>query len=327
MKNSFIIADIRRDLIRRLILPLLITAASLFVLSLTPRENIFRQRPMNYKSRYENFYNQLLPCVRVKAEELQYTGLDYYVNGSVKGHYYYTLVDGFCQFYLLDAKVGEIPAPSVESLDIHGRLIELKHSEYQTLLKTMAASLGWKASSLEEMSSPYAVSALPSAFYLNLLGRLAANLCLIFSLAELFWSLFCLAFPLSSPAFRYMADSEEACQALEQAETAILSASACKVKRAGKLLFIPSLLLFLDGAGTRLIPAEQIIWTSVRKSRSAASFCALASDGKSFCFPCPSWESARELECALRSQNPDIAAGKRPSLFRRKHFKKHRRKS
>lgn len=100
MKNSFIIADIRRDLIRRLILPLLVIAASLFVLSLTPRDNIFRQRPVNYKSRYENFYNKLLPCVRVRAEDLQYTGLDYYVNGSVSGHYYYTLVDGFCQFYL-----------------------------------------------------------------------------------------------------------------------------------------------------------------------------------------------------------------------------------
>ena len=131
MKNSFIIADIRRSLIRRLILPLLVIAASLFVLSLTPRDNIFRQRPVNYKSRYENFYNKLLPCVRVRAEDLQYAGLDYYVNGSVSGHYYYTLVDGFCQFYLLDAKNGELPAPSIESLDIHGRLIELKASEFR----------------------------------------------------------------------------------------------------------------------------------------------------------------------------------------------------
>ena len=96
----------------------------------------------------------------------------------------------------------------------------------------MASALGWKASSLEEVTSVYAVSALPSAFYLNFIGRMAANLCLACGLAELFWSLFCLAFPLASPAFRYMADREEACQALQQTETALSSAS--KVKRAGK---------------------------------------------------------------------------------------------
>ena len=325
MKNSFIIADIRRDLIRRLILPLLVIAASLFVLSLTPRDNIFRQRPVNYKSRYENFYNKLLPCVRVRAEDLQYAGLDYYVNGSVSGHYYYTLVDGFCQFYLLDAKNGELPAPSIESLDIHGRLIELKASEYQALLETMASALGWKASSLEEVTSVYAVSALPSAFYLNFIGRMAANLCLACGLAELFWSLFCLAFPLASPAFRYMADREEACQALQQTEAALSSAS--KVKRAGKLLLSSSLLLFPDGAGTRLIPTDQIVWTAVRKSRSAVFFCAAASDGKRFRFSCPSYEAARELEQSLRAQNPGIADGDRPPLSRRKHKKKkkHRR--
>lgn len=327
MKNSFIIADIRRGLGRRLLRPLLIIAASLFVLSLTPRDNIFRQRPINYKCRYENFYNQLLPCVRVKAEDLQYTGLDYYVNGSVSGHYYYTLVDGFCQFYLLDAKNGELPAPSIESLDIHGRLIELKHSEYEALLKTMAAALEWKASSLEAMASPYAVSALPSAFYLNLLGRLAANLCLVFGLAELFWSLFCLAFPLASPAFRYMEGSEAACQALNQAETTLLSSSASSVKRSGKLLLLPSQLLFLDGSETRLIPLNQIVWADVRKTRSSCSFCIMASDGKCFRFPCPSCESGRELERALRSQNPDITAGGRPSCSQKRHSKKHRHPS
>lgn len=325
MKNSFIIADIRRDLIRRLILPLLVIAASLFVLSLTPRDNIFRQRPVNYKSRYENFYNKLLPCVRVRAEDLQYAGLDYYVNGSVSGHYYYTLVDGFCQFYLLDAKNGELPAPSIESLDIHGQLIELKASEYQALLETMASALGWKVSSLEEVTSVYAVSALPSAFYLNFTGRLAANLCLLCGLAELFWSLFCLAFPLASPAFRYIANREEACQALRQAEDALLPSSACGIRRAGKLILAPSLLLFLDGARTRLIPTEQIVWTAVRKFHSAVFFCAAASDGKRFRFSCPSYEAARELEQSLREQNPGIADGDHPSLSRRKRKKKHRR--
>ena len=326
MKNSFIISDIRRDLIRRLILPILVTAASLFVLSLTPRENIFRQRPMNYKSRYENFYNQFLPCVRVKAEELQYTGLDHFVNGTVNGHYYYTLVDGLCQFYLLDAKAGEAPASSIDSLEIHGRLIELKEPEYQILLETMAASLGWKASSLETVTSPYAVSALPSAFYLNFLGRLAANLCLVYGLAELFWSLFCLAFPLASPAFRYMKTAEEACKAIRKAESALQSSLSGKVKKAGNLFLIPSMLLYLNGASTRLLPSEQITWAAVRMSRSSAFLWILAADGKMFRFPCPSYESAREMEVKLRSQNPAVADGERPPYFRKRQKKRHRRR-
>ena len=61
---------------------------------------------------------------------------------------------------------------------------------------------------------------------------MAANLCLACGLAELFWSLFCLAFPLASPAFRYMADREEACQALQQTETAPSSASRVLMRAA-----------------------------------------------------------------------------------------------
>lgn len=326
MKNSFIISDIRRDLIRRLILPILVTAASLFVLSLTPRENIFRQRPMNYKSRYENFYNQLLPCVRVKAEDLQYTGLDHFVNGTVNGHYYYTLVDGLCQFYLLDAKAGDSPASSIDSLEIRGRLIELKEPEYQILLETMAAALGWKTASLETVTSPYAVSALPSAFYLNFLGRLAANLCLVCGLADLFWSLFCLAFPLASPAFRYMKTAEEACDAIQKTETALQASLSGKVKKAGHLFLIPSMLLFLNGACTRLIPTEQIVWAAARMSRSSAFLWVSAADGKTFRFPCPSYESAREMEAELHSQNPSAAAGECPPHFRKRRKKRHRRK-
>ena len=92
-------------------MPVLVVAAALLALQLSPRENVFHQRPLNYKSHYENFYNRFLPCVRVTASNLQYTGLNRTVGGAVKGYYYYTLVDGFCQFYLLGAEAGTLPAP------------------------------------------------------------------------------------------------------------------------------------------------------------------------------------------------------------------------
>ena len=44
--------------------------------------------------------------VRAETDELFYTGCDYTVNGRVRGHYYYTLMDGRCQFYILPARRG-----------------------------------------------------------------------------------------------------------------------------------------------------------------------------------------------------------------------------
>lgn len=314
MKNSFILSEIRNDLARRLLLPIFVVAAALLVLHFSPRDNIFKQRPLNYKSQYENFYNRLLPCVHVEAEDLRYTGFDCISGGTVKGHYYYTLVDGFCQFYLLGKEAGAPIQSVINTLNIHGRLIELDKEQYESLLDAIAEHLGWKSSSLRQITAPYAVSSLTFSFYLNLAGRLAVNLCLLIGLADLFCSLIFLAFPLASPAFRYLKNAKEARKRIFQVEQALPSSVSLI---SGRLYLSASCLLYLDGTKTRLIPLKEIIWTDVETSKGLRGknkifLCLLASDGKLLKFPCSSQEKARKLVSEIRSASPEILTVDRP---------------
>lgn len=314
-------------------MPVLVVAAALLALQLSPRENVFHQRPLNYKSHYENFYNRFLPCVRVTASNLQYTGLNRTVGGAVKGYYYYTLVDGFCQFYLLGAEAGTPPAPSIESLDIHGRLIELDANQYGEITDAMASALGWKSSSLRKITAPYAVSSLSCPFFISLAGRLAVNLCLFAGLAELFCSLVFFIFPLASPAFRYLGNIWEVRQKISEAEAELHSQVPVK---AGKLYLTTSYLLYLDGARTRLLPLEELFWAGIenrkdcrgfsrfvrrlsallpkrRRNADSSAFLSLAaSDGKFIRLPCPSRESAESILSSLRVQNGRIHFGDKP---------------
>lgn len=309
MKNSFIISEIRSGLLRRLILPVLIVAAALLALHFSPRENVFQQRPLNYKSHYENFYNRFLPCVHVTAEDLHYTGLDYTAGQRVEGHYYYTLVDGFCQFYLLGDEAGSPPVPRLPSLDIHGRLIELEGGQYEAVVNTMADALGWRPEALEKMTAPYAVSSLPYPFYLNLAGRLALNLCLLYGLAELFCSLALLIFPMASPAFCYLGGPEDIKEKILEAESGLHAAAPLK---AGKCFLTGSYFLYLDGAKTRLLPLEGIAWAAARGSL----LCLAAPGGKLLKFPCPCARNAAELTDALLAAAPHIMTGDSPAKLR-----------
>ena len=186
MNTTLTTQNPRGDLLRRLILPVLVFILSAVSLIQLPRENYFSPRPLNSKSRYENFYNRDLPCVTVTVPELSYTGCRYLAGGRVRGYYYYTLVDGLCQFYLLDEKTGDPSVPLRENITLTGRLVRMDEEEYRSLTEYMAEALGWLPGSLREVSSPYAVSLLPRPAAFMLLLRLFSLGCLLLSLADIF---------------------------------------------------------------------------------------------------------------------------------------------
>lgn len=172
---------------RCLLLPLFLFLFSLAALLKLPRENYLFPRPLNYKSQYENFYNRDLPYVTVTVPKLSYTGLSCSENGHRNGNYYYTLNDGFCQFYLLSGESDTPPAPLLEDASLKGRLIRLEDEEYQQLLTMMAEDLPWTVSALAKRTAPYAVSTQPYPVVTRQFGRLFFLGCLLFSLGDLFF--------------------------------------------------------------------------------------------------------------------------------------------
>ena len=167
----------------------LLAPIGLFLLSLAlllqlPRENYFFPRPLNYRSHYENFYNHDLPYVSVTVPELSYTGLDYHINGETSGNYYYTLYDGFCQFYLLEGDDSHPAEPVLEDVSLKGRLIQLEEEEYHQLLTLMAEELSWSYASLKERTAPYAVSTRPHPIVFRWVEQMVLCGCLLFSLGD-----------------------------------------------------------------------------------------------------------------------------------------------
>ena len=112
---------------------------------------------------------------------------------------------GFCQFYLLDGSdLSDSGMEPFLPLTLKGRLIEMKESEYTSLLIEMADELNWTVSSLKEITAPYAVSTLPYPVYLTVLFHLLAYGRIFLSLSDIICSLYYIWEPHRSPTFRYL---------------------------------------------------------------------------------------------------------------------------
>lgn len=162
-----------------LLLPVLVFLVSLITLYTLPSEHILFPRPLNYKSRYEAFYNSSLPRVSVSVPELYSTGLEYQKDSFSHFVFYYTLYENFCQFYLISEKTAA-RRPILDGQTLTGHLIQLNDSEYEALLSQMARELQWKKATLREYTSPYVIAAQQ--------GSLLPELCRLFALIGLLLS-------------------------------------------------------------------------------------------------------------------------------------------
>lgn len=298
-----------------MIVPALLLIVTLAVLGRIPRENYFSPRPLNCKSRYENFYNQDLPYVSVTVPGLAYTGLSCTVNGLTEGYYYYTLNEGVCQFYLLDREMGDPAIPEKGQLTLKGRLIRLEDESYSALLSQMAGELGWTEASLEKMAAPYAVSTLPHPFYLNLLLHLLAYISIFLSLSDLCCCLIYLWKPHCAPSFRYFGNPDTLRLLLPKAELELKHGA---LARAGGLTLTPGYLICLEPGRELLLPRHSIVWI-YSHSRSGRLFRprvkpgpalhVMAADGRSYDFPCKKKEELEPILELLKNSEDSLLIG------------------
>lgn len=164
---------------------ILLFLASVITLCSLPPEPFRLPRPLNYKSRYEAFYNSNLPWVSVSVPDLYSTGLEYQKDSFTHFVLYYTLYDQFCQFYLIPEKIAT-GNPVLSGRTLTGHLIKLGNSEYETLLSQMAKKLPWKKAKLRKTTSPYVVSVGEQSLFLIEGSRLLALTGLFLSSFRLF---------------------------------------------------------------------------------------------------------------------------------------------
>lgn len=319
MKNSFIVKNIRRALVRQLVFPILLLIAALAALIKIPRTNFLFPRPLNSKSHYENFYNRDLPYVNVSVSDLYYTGCNYTANGRTEGYYYYTLDDGFCQFYLLDDKdLSGSQDGTVPYLSVKGRLIEMDENQYAAILMEMAGELDWTVSSLKEMTAPYAVSTLPYPVYLTVLFHILAYGCVFLSLSDIICSLYYICEPLRSPTFRYLGSFGEIRTLLPKVEIEMKHVSIAK---AGNIYLTPSYIVNLDTVRSLVLPLESIVWVYYHSRvfpfsgfsrfhfRISYTLHIVADDGKTYDFTGKKKEDLDFIITSLEKRNTDILLG------------------
>lgn len=315
MKNSFIIKNIRRALIKQLVFPLLLLIAALTVLIKTPNDNFFHPRPLNSKSDFEAFYNRDLPHVTVTVPELMYSGFDYTADGHIQGHYYYTLIDGRCQLYILAKEAGIDPAAIANPVKLKGRLVALSEEEYHTVITGMSDRLNWSSSSLEKLSAPYAVTTVPYPVYFDLLYFTVFYGCLLISVLDILYSLLYIAVPLRSPTFRYLCTFGEIRTLLSKVEIEMKHVSVAK---AGSIYLTPNYIVNLDAVRSIILPLKSILWIYYHGDQKRTPFTGLkrsftlqlvAEDGRTYHFTKKKQEDLDYILDALKQRKPDVLLG------------------
>lgn len=311
MNNSLIIKQIRSNLIKQLVLPVFLLIIFAAVLMITPKDNAFNPRPLNYRSRFENFYNRDLPHVTLSVPLLSYSGLDYVVDGRIKGHYYYSLSDSFCQFYLFPSEMGRVPASELTMKNFRGQLNRLDDIEYRSIVNNMAENLNWTSTSLQNMTAPYVVSTLSHSFYLTLFfftilyGGVGLFLTDILYKSAYLWK------PFHSPALRYLGPLKTRQLLFGKAESELKYASTLK---SGKMYLTPSFLAIFQYTTNIIIPLNSILNFyfygrkkpfSGRKPKFYYTFAVVTKDGHTYRI---TRSNNKSLELLVSSLNRQLSA-------------------
>lgn len=94
--------------------------------------------------------------VYCNVKRLLYTGIDHYARGKVDGYYYYSLVDGTCRYYLIDARQKQAQ-PVLENYGFGARI--LREEELASNLdKLMAGMLDWTMEGVDRVAGDYILS-------------------------------------------------------------------------------------------------------------------------------------------------------------------------
>ena len=194
-----LLAYVRRSLVRKLWQPLLFFI--LAALLLFPTNLIYLLFPpvISADAPFAECFERTTYGT-MTVEDLYYSGYDYYANGQLRGHFYYTLSDDQMQIYLLQASMGRNAVSYYESYPFTG-MCEESDSLISSVVLELAANLNWNAESLAAITSPHLINQVSCHRMQTVVPIVIALFCLVFGLILLVLDLFFLCVPALSPGF------------------------------------------------------------------------------------------------------------------------------
>lgn len=221
-----------------------------------PVKEMFEPAVISQDEDLKALYEAGTEYVNAAVDTLYYSGCDYTRNGKTAGHFYYSLTNNFCRFYLIQTKNSELPKESISGTVLKGRIVDAG-SLYEPLVEMVAKQLEWTADGLAELSDAYMVSTVDYWNWQQLAFLAAYMLCLAISFADLFILLFYLAFPLCVPAIWRLRKYGSAEAFLSKAELEIKH--LCQVD-ADSMYVTPGYFVNVDMLRTLVVPLEKAVW-------------------------------------------------------------------
>lgn len=185
MKRTPKRTNVKKLLLKRLVLPILLLLICAAIFLSLPVHNYLSPRPLNQTDHMEDVYDKNAPYITLTADTLYYTGFDYQHNGKLKGHYYYTLSQKRCQFYLLKSQDNQPPKPVMDHVTLKGTLEPFDAPLYHTLTAQMAQTLSWTSQELESISPPYIISTIPYYKIRQLVLMAALAICVLLAVGDI----------------------------------------------------------------------------------------------------------------------------------------------
>jgi hypothetical protein len=149
MKRTAFIASLRQTIAFHMILPVFsLVILAFFIFQVDMAGCLFPTQLGDTDNASEVYASS--SYVSCSPETLYYSGYDYIMGNHVLGHYYYTLVNGRCTFYLLSASYVNQTAGSPVTLhnaSFRAKL-ETNTAFLQDIISLMAGDLNWTASGL-----------------------------------------------------------------------------------------------------------------------------------------------------------------------------------
>jgi len=201
MNSSKLKHSIQRVNLFRMIFPLLFLVLLLMIATQFPLINCLFPTNIDSSKSATELYNSKSIYVKTTTGKLYYTGYDYLKGSSVKGHYFYSLVNGKCTIYLFSSTYFKDGVPSsIENVEIKAMLIH-NRSNLEHLLTLMAKDMNWTYDGLASCTDTIIVSQMNYAVIPSVLIGIFIFFAFSFSLGHILILLFNMCMPQYSFTF------------------------------------------------------------------------------------------------------------------------------
>ncbi len=254
--DHYISRNIQAFYRKRLLPPILYLLAAAILWLLFPLSDMLSPEELDKTVSFADAYRQGSSYVRAVFHDLVFTGYTQERSGSTKGYYYYGIHNGECVIVLLSPSTCEEGLPTIENIQVRGRILEGKTS-YSELLDRLAKDLDWTAEGIGRQMPGYYFSE-PDFF-----PRLTFFLFLVYfgfiaySELSLLLYLLYINFPVLSPPCQNLVVFGRPKKLLDEAEEEL----ATLPQLATEDMFITEHYFIMTSPyGNAIVPIKEILW-------------------------------------------------------------------